>query len=247
MDKHPHGNCKPCRQQEIKELIGRVNLHVRVGDELLICLDECKVLSQRWQVGSHEKKPAKLPFLGTFLFNTSCKQTAHSLCPRRARLLCRIRGAGCAARVPADDSTAALRRGRARLQRGRAHACYGFSFWSGSLAPSRSHRCVADPRSGQPALGSQNEGQRDVMTLKSCCWGKWYQPCTQPAELDRSVWTLNPLRHFSHPPRHCRLRICWISQCFSLSAFTLRSGQQNILYYLSNLLRLMHWSHQIKM
>lgn len=126
MDKHPHGNCEPCRQQEIKELIGRVNLHVRVGDELLICLDECKVLSQRWQVGSHEKKPAKLPFLGTFLFNTSCKQTAHSLCPRCARLLRRVGGAGCAAHVLPDDSTAALRRGRDQLQRGRAPACYGF-------------------------------------------------------------------------------------------------------------------------
>ncbi|OPJ70398.1 hypothetical protein AV530_019548 [Patagioenas fasciata monilis] len=47
-------------------------------------------------------------------------------------------------------------------------------------------RCSQDAGSGQPALGSRSEGQRDVMTLKSCCWGKWYQPCTQPAELDRS-------------------------------------------------------------
>lgn len=81
MDKHPHGNCEPCRQQEIKELIGRVNLHVRDGNELLICLDECKVLSQRWQVGSHGEKPAKLPFQGTFLFNTFCKQTLGSFPP----------------------------------------------------------------------------------------------------------------------------------------------------------------------
>lgn len=46
MDTRPHGNCEPCRQQEIKELIGRVNLRVRVGNELLICLDEHNVLSR---------------------------------------------------------------------------------------------------------------------------------------------------------------------------------------------------------
>lgn len=46
VDTHPHGNCEPCWQQEIKELIGRVNLRVRVGSELLICLDEHNVLSR---------------------------------------------------------------------------------------------------------------------------------------------------------------------------------------------------------
>lgn len=115
MDKHPHGNCEPCRQQEIKELIGRVNLHVRLGDELLICLVERKVLSQRWQVGSREEKPAKLPFLGTFLFNTSCQQTSPTLCPRRARLPRGVAGAGCAgcaARVPASANAAAGGRGQ---------------------------------------------------------------------------------------------------------------------------------------
>lgn len=81
-DKHPHGNCEPCQQQEIKELIGRVNLHVRVGNELLICLDECKVLSQRWQVGSHEGKSVKLPFLRTFLFNTSANRHLQLFVPQ---------------------------------------------------------------------------------------------------------------------------------------------------------------------
>lgn len=81
VDKHPHGNCESCQQQEIKELIGRVNLHVRAGNELLICLEERKVLSQRWQVGSLEKKPAKLPFLGASLFTTLCQQTSRIFAP----------------------------------------------------------------------------------------------------------------------------------------------------------------------
>lgn len=129
MDKHPHGNCEPCRQQEIKELIGRVNLHVRVGNELLICLVECKVLSQRWQVGSHEKKPAKLPFLGTFPFNTSCKQTSQILCPpcvseeRVVLLTCKLPSLQTAA-----QQLWAVRWERDRLQLGRALSRCAFSF-----------------------------------------------------------------------------------------------------------------------
>lgn len=79
VDKRPHGNGESCRQQEIKELIGRVNLHVRAGNELLICLEERKVLSQRWQVGSLEKKPAKLPFLGSLCLTPCANRPPKSL------------------------------------------------------------------------------------------------------------------------------------------------------------------------
>ncbi|OPJ70397.1 hypothetical protein AV530_019548 [Patagioenas fasciata monilis] len=60
------------------------------------------------------------------------------------------------------------------------------SLWRCQSRPWIKYAGCPDAGSGQPALGSRSEGQRDVMTLKSCCWGKWYQPCTQPAELDRS-------------------------------------------------------------
>lgn len=97
------------------------------------------------------------------------------------------------------------------LQLVRAPSCYSFSFWSCSLVLSRSDwllHCRYRIRSTCSRISAWG---RDVLTPKCCCWGKWYQPCTQHAKLDRSVWTLNPLRHFSPPPGHCSMRICRIS------------------------------------
>lgn len=143
VDKHPHGNCEPCQQQEIKELIGRVNLHVRVGNELLICLDECEVLSQWCQVRSHEAESAKLPFLETFYF-TPLHTDISSSFPPRVRLPGRVGGAPGVTHIPAGDSTAApasdMGEGLAAAQEGP----FEFQpFWSCSLVLSRSESCMA--------------------------------------------------------------------------------------------------------
>lgn len=201
VDKHPHGSCEPCQQQEIKELIGRVNLHVRVGNELLICLDECKVLSQRWQVGSHEGKPVKLPFLGTFLFNTSANRHLQFFA-----LKCETPGWGRRSWL-CHSCPCRWQHSCSRLWHGRGSGwSLGGSLWIPAfliLLPCAKQVWLLHGRYWVRPTCS--EWGRDVLTPKCHFWGTPYKTWLV------CVDTLNSLRHFLPPPGHYSRRICQVS------------------------------------
>lgn len=135
-----------------------------------------------------------LLFLGTFLFNTSCKQTSQILCPWRG-----VGGAGCAARVwaqaPADELLGGeMGEGLAAAWEDPPHTVFlsdlALLCWAAVTAACR---YVI-----RPAGSGISEGGK---------WWHWNATAgasgSSPAH--RSVWTLNPLRH-SPPAGHCRVR-----------------------------------------
>lgn len=130
------------------------------------------------------------------------------------------------------------------LHLSRALSRYGFSSCPNSCVLSRSDRWVAGNGSGQAAVGSQSEGEM--------CWHQ--TPLLgQVVPLGHSMQDFLCLRgywslwHLFPPPGRCSVRLSDQQMLFPFcSHLPLRTTDYFPFQYLSNLFRLMHWSHRIK-
>lgn len=135
------------------------------------------------------KKPVRLPFLGTSLFNTSSWQTSWILCPRCVWQH-RAAGGGWAA---CGHCTAGGSRAGCSL----AQPCWGTASLS-HLAPV----CWADVMA-ESLIEDHGGLLSDLMVRerpvvpKRCCWDKEDQPCTQCAKLGLCVVVPMSVRNIS--------------------------------------------------